>query len=336
MSTHSRRVLCCLTVAALIALLGFPLQAAEESQIGVRGPYRVGAGDVLDILVFEVEELSRPAVVTPRGTISLPLIGEIPVKGKTTMEIEAVLKQQYDGDYLRDPQISVSVTGFRSQPISVVGAVQEPGVYQLQGERRLVEVLAMAGGLTEEVGESITISRHDDGTGNASVGPGADLLGTAAARLLIDSGDAAGGEIEVSIRELLTARDGGDANPIVEPHDVIRVSKAGIVYVMGAVEKLGGFVIKDQEQMTVLRAISLASGFGRHSSPQKARVIRQYEGVKREIPIRIKDVIEGSEEDLNLQANDILYIPDSRAKSAISRSIEAMIQVGTGVAIFRR
>ena len=98
MSTHSRRVLCCLTVAALIPLLGFPLQAAEESQIGVRGPYRVGAGDVLDILVFEVEELSRPAVVTPRGTISLPLIGEIPVKGKTTMEIEVVLKQQYDGD----------------------------------------------------------------------------------------------------------------------------------------------------------------------------------------------------------------------------------------------
>ena len=336
MSTYSRRVISCLILAALIALHGFSLQAAEESQVGVRGPYRVGAGDILDILVFEVEELSRPAVVTPGGTISLPLIGEIPVKGKTTVEIETALKEHYGDNYLRNPQISVSVTDFRSQPVSVVGAVQEPGVYQLQGERRLVEVLAMAGGLTEEVGESITISRHNDGAGSIAVGPGADMLGTAAARLLIDHGDAAGGEIEVSVRELLTARDGGEANPIIEPHDVIRVSKAGIVYVMGAVEKPGGFVIKDQEQMTVLRAISLASGFGRHSSPQKARVIRQYEGVKREIPIRIKDVIEGSEEDLNLQANDILYIPDSRAKSAISRSIEAMIQVGTGVAIFRR
>lgn len=336
MSTYNRRVLSCLTLAALIALHGFSLHAAEESQVGVRGPYRVGAGDVLDILVFEVEELSRSAIVTPGGTISLPLIGEIPVKGKTTIEIETVLKDKYDGDYLRDPQISVSVADFRSQPISVVGAVQEPGVYQLQGERRLVEVLAMAGGLTEEVGESITISRHEDGATSASFAPGADALGTAAARLLIDSDDAAGGEIEVSVRELLTARDGGEANPIIEPHDVIRVSKAGIVYVMGGVEKPGGFVIKDQEQMTVLRAITLASGIGRHSSPQKARVIRQYEGVKREIPIRIKDVLEGREPDVALQANDILYIPDSRAKSMLGRSIEAMIQVGTGVAIYRR
>jgi polysaccharide export outer membrane protein len=114
------------------------------------------------------------------------------------------------------------------------------------------------------------------------------------------------------------------------------VSKAGIVYVMGAVEKPGGFVIKDQERMTVLRAVSLAAGFGEHSSPQKSRVIRQSAGGKQEILIRIKDVIEGREPDLDLEANDILYIPDSRAKSVLSRSVEAMIQVGTGVAIFRR
>jgi len=135
---------------------------------------------------------------------------------------------------------------------------------------------------------------------------------------------------------LLTARGGGQANPIVEPQDVIRVSKAGIVYVMGAVEKPGGFVIKDQERMTVLRAVSLASGFGRYSSPQKSRVIRQGAEGKQEIRIRIKDVIEVRAEDLDLEANDILYIPDSRAKNLLSRSIEAMIQVGTGVAVFRR
>lgn len=322
------------TPALPIALLTATvvLFASDSNQVGVRGPYRIGPGDVLDIVVFEVEELSRPAVVTPQGTISMPLIGDVAVDGKTTPQVAAALKSRYATRYLRDPQISVSVTDFRSQPVSVVGAVKEPGVYQLQGERRLVEVLAMAGGFTEEVGETITISRQSE----RSNGGGAGALGAALGRLPVNAADTDNSEITVSVRELLTSRDGGEANPIVEPQDVIRVSKAGIVYVMGAVEKPGGFVIKDQERMTVLRAVSLASGFGEHSSPQKSRVIRQGATGKREILIRIKDVIEGKEPDLDLEANDILYIPDSRAKSALSRSVEAMIQVGTGVAIFRR
>jgi polysaccharide export outer membrane protein len=319
-------------VGFILIFAAVALPASESDEVGIRGPYRVGPGDVLDIVVFEVEELSRPAVVTPRGTISLPLIGELPVEGRTTLEIEAGLKDQYGERYLRDPQISVSVADFRSQPVSVVGAVKEPGVYQLQGDRRLVEVLAMAGGFTEEVGETIAISRQ----GERSSGAGAGVLGAGAERLQTHAADRDGIEMTVSVRELLTSRDGGEANPVVEPQDVIRVSKAGIVYVMGAVAKPGGFVIKDQERMTVLRAVSLASGFGEHSSPQKSRVIRQGAAGKREILIRIKDVIEGKEPDVDLEANDILYIPDSRAKSALNRSVEAMIQVGTGVAIFRR
>lgn len=322
----SRIVLCAL-------LIGLPsLFAAAPNEVGVRGPYRVGPGDVLDIVVFEVEELSRPAVVTPEGTISVPLIGELPVQDQTTLEIEAGLKQRYGTRYLRDPQISVSVKDFRSQPVSVVGAVKEPGVYQLQGERRLLEVLAMAGGFTEETGETIAINRGGAASEETAVAR-MDLLGSAVGRHDFSTGS---DELVVSVRELLTSKAGGEANPVVEPHDVIRVSKAGVVYVMGAVEKPGGFVIKDQERMTVLRAISLASGFGEYSSPQKSRVIRQSAGNKQEILIRIKDVIEGKEPDLDLEANDILYIPDSRAKSVLSRSVEAMIQVGTGVAIFRR
>jgi polysaccharide export outer membrane protein len=252
--------------------------------------------------VFEVEELSRPAVVTPEGAISVPLIGELPVRGQTTLEIEAGLKQRYGTRYLRDPQISVSVKDFRSQPVSVVGAVKDPGVYQLQGERRLIEVLAMAGGFTEDVGETISI--HRGGAENdETAAVRTDLLGSVAGRFDLPAG---ADELVVSVRELLTAKAGGEANPIVEPHDIIRVSKAGVVYVMGAVEKPGGFVIKDQERMTVLRAVSLASGFGEHSSPQKSRVIRQSAAGKQEIFIRIKDVIEGAEPDLDLEANDIL------------------------------
>ncbi len=317
-----------------LAVIG--LQAADSSQpsIGVNGVYLVGPGDVLRVTVFEVEELSNTVVVSPKGTISPPLIEEFSVAGITAREIEAKLEQMYEGGYLRDPQISVVVSEFRSQPVSVLGAVERPGVYQLQGRRRLLEVLAMSGGLGKDVGDTITISRRPGGSGarpaagSSFTGPGSAMGEPAPA--------ASGQEIEVSVRNMLLRPDSDDANPLIQPHDVIQVSKAGIVYVMGAVEKAGGYTIKDQEKITVLRAVSLASGLGRHASPQKARIIREVDGKKQWIHVRIKDVIAGRSPDPELAANDILYIPDSRAKSVLSRSVEAMIQVGTGVAIFRR
>lgn len=310
-----------------LAVIG--LQAADSSQpsIGVNGVYLVGPGDVLRVTVFEVEELSNTVVVSPKGTISPPLLEEFSVAGITAREIEAKLEQMYEGGYLRDPQISVVVSEFRSQPVSVLGAVERPDVYQLQGRRRLLEVLAMSGGLGKDVGDTITISRRPGG-GSSFTGPGS-AMGEAAPA-------ASGQEIEVSVRNMLLTPDSDDANPLIQPHDVIQVSKAGIVYVMGAVEKAGGYTIKDQEKITVLRAVSLASGLGRHASPQKARIIRELDGKKQWIHVRIKDVIAGRSPDPELAANDILYIPDSRAKSVLSRSVEAMIQVGTGVAIFRR
>ena len=310
-----------------LAVIG--LQAADSLQpsIGVNGVYLVGPGDVLRVTVFEVEELSNTVVVSPKGTISPPLLEEFSVAGLTTREIEAKLERMYEGSYLRDPQIGVVVSEFRSQPVSVLGAVERPGVYQLQGRRRLLEVLAMSGGLGKDVGDTITISRRP-GTGSSFTGPGSAKGEPAPA--------ASGQEIEILVRNMLLTPDNDDANPLIQPHDVIQVSKAGIVYVMGAVEKAGGYTIKDQERITVLRAVSLASGLGRHASPQKARIIRELDGKKQWIHVRIKDVIAGRSPDPELAANDILYIPDSRAKSVLSRSVEAMIQVGTGVVIFRR
>ncbi len=313
----------------ILSLAVIGLQAADSLQpsIGVNGAYLVGPGDVLRVTVFEVEELSNTVVVSPKGTISPPLLEEFSVAGLTTREIEAKLEQMYEGGYLRDPQISVVVSEFRSQPVSVLGAVERPGVYQLQGSRRLLEVLAMSGGLGKDVGDTITISRRRGG-GSSFTSPGSAMGEPAPA--------VSGEEIEVSVRNMLLTPDNDLANPLIQPHDVIQVSKAGIVYVMGAVEKAGGYTIKDQEKITVLRAVSLASGLGRHASPQKARIIREVDGKKQWIHVRIKDVIAGRSPDPELAANDILYIPDSRAKSVLSRSVEAMIQVGTGVVIFRR
>lgn len=331
-----------LKLSFLCVILGiltpcFP-QSAAGSAIGVAGSYKVGSGDVLDIAVFEVEELSKTAAVGAAGRISLPMLGEVPVAGLTTREIETDLEQRFAVKYLNDPQISVSVKEFRSQPVSIIGAVDRPGVYQLQGSRRLIEVLALAGGFAPDVGDVITISRRSNETIEATDFLKASLPSSLAADLGAELPPASGtgSEFEVSVRELLRMSGGDAHNPFIEPHDVIRVSKAGVIYVMGAVEKPGGFPIKDQETLTVLRAVSLASGTARHASPQKARLIRGSDGAKQEIPVRIEDIVDGKLADMPMQADDILFIPDSRAKSALGRGAEAALQIATGIAIWGR
>jgi len=322
-----------------IALVVAPLVGWPQAQtpIGVSGPYRVGPGDVVQITVFEVDELSQPAVVSQQGSIPLPLVGEVQVGGLTTSEIEAELKSLYSRDLLRNPQISVRVEEFRSQPVSILGAVGEPGVYQLQGRRRLLDVLAIAAGLSPEVGETITISRSGaqrpvpDEAGLPRSPPPVQFISPQPAE------DRAGRtEMRVVVRDLLSGAAGEAGNPLIEPHDVIQVAKAGVVYVLGAVKQPGGFPIKDQEKVTVLRAISLAAGLDGHAAPQGARIIRQLGAEKFEVPVPVRDILKGRARDIELETNDILFIPDSRAKNALSRGAEAAIQMATGLVIWRR
>ena len=323
-----------------IALLVAPLLAWPQAQnlIGVSGPYRLGPGDVVQITVFEVDELSQPAVVSQLGSIPLPLVGEVQVDGLTTSEIEGKLTSLYGQDLLRNPQISVRVEEFRSQPVSILGAVREPGVYQLQGRRRLLDVLAIAGGLSPEVGETITISssrpvRPVYGEVDFPQSPPPFEVVTP-----LDTADLLGRteEMTVSVRDLLSGPPGEASNPLIEAPDVVQVSKAGVFYVLGAVKQPGGFPIKDQEEVTVLRAISLAAGLDGHASPQRSRIIRQIGTEKFEVPVAVRDILKGKAKDIQLETNDILFIPDSRAKNALSRGAEAAIQMATGIVIWRR
>jgi polysaccharide export outer membrane protein len=311
-------------------------QSGGLADIGQSGPYRVGPGDVLDIAVFEVDELSKPATVGPRGTLVLPLLGEVDAAGLTPLEIAARLETLYGESLLHDPQISVAVRDYRSQPVSVVGAVERPGIYQLQGRRRLLEVLAMAGGLANDSGDEIRVARH-----------GAEAAPEKPARETAVQGDAVAGppsiperpapaeELVLSVRALLAGPGEARHNPWIEPYDVVSVAKTGLVYVLGAVARPGGYPI-EQEAMTVLRAISLAQGLDRRAAPQKARVIRQQGAAKQEIEVPINDILRGAAADAPLQDNDILFVPDSRAKSALHRGAEAAIQLATGVIIWRR
>lgn len=278
--------------------------------MGVRGEYRCGPGDRLAITVFEVEELSGPVSIDADGLIRLPLVGAVAVGGLTTSQIEGRLAERYSANLLQDPQVSVAVEEFGSQPVSVLGAIKGPGVLQLQGTRRLSDVIAMAGGLSEQAGERILITR-----------PGAD---EAAPPL----------EISVPVKQMLAPGADSKYNPWIWPHDTIQVETAGLVYVLGSVNRPGGFPIKDQEQITALQAMSLAEGSKPTASLQRAQIIRGLD--KTEIAISVKDVIKGKAPDPILLPNDILYIPDSRFKSATSRGAEAIVQMAVGLVIWRR
>jgi polysaccharide biosynthesis/export protein len=305
-------------------------QAASQTELGPAGPYRVGPGDVLDIAVFEVDELSKPATVGPRGSLVLPLLGEIPVEGLTAPEIALRLETLYGESLLRDPQISVAVKAYRSQPVSIFGAVERPGIYQLQGRRRLLEVLAMAGGLAKDTGDEIRITRQGSAAPSEQAGPAAASPGAEPERSVPSQR-----EITVSVRGLLAGPSEARDNPWIEPYDVVRVAKTGLVYVLGAVTRPGGYPI-EQESMTVLRAISLAQGLDAGAAPQKARLIRQQGADRREIAVAINDILRGEAADAPLENNDILFVPDSRAKGALHRGAEAAIQLATGVIIWRR
>lgn len=296
-----------LLAVLLAAAASDPLAALEiGDELGVSGEYLLGPGDVVRIEVFEVDELSSEATLGSDGAFGVPLIGRVEAAGRTALEVQEEVARRLADGLLRDPQVTVSVAEYRSQPISIVGAVKEPGVYQLRGRRRLVDVLALAGGFTEMAGESITIAREGD----------------------------PGRELEVSIRGLLRPGASEDDNPFVEPRDVVRVAAAGVVYVLGAVKKAGGFPIRDQEPMTVLSAVSLAEGQVGTASLQNARVIRGRGPAKREIPLRVRDILRGRAPDAVLEANDILYIPDSRTKTALNRGAEAVVQMATGLVIW--
>lgn len=314
-------------VSVLVVALPVLAQNRLIPDPGISGDYLLGPGDVLRVDVFEVEDLSGLTSVAPDGAVGVPLVGRVPAAGLTAVDVEREIERRLADGLLNDPQVSVSIEEHRSQPVSVVGAVKEPGVYQLRGRRRLVDVVALAGGLAPEAGEHVVLVR-----GGKAVSAGEKPGGEGSS----PAGERAQGERRIRIRALLESPGDESANPWIEPHDVVRVEKAGVVYVLGSVQRPGGFPIREQEPMTVLSAVSLAEGSEGAASLQKTRIIRGRGAGKQEIPVRLRDVLKGRAEDVELAPNDIVYIPDSRARTIANRGAEAIVQMATGIVIWRR
>jgi polysaccharide export outer membrane protein len=316
-----------LYVFLFIYVVTATLLADVAAAPGRAAGYVLGPEDSISVRVLDLEEFDAKALGLIRidrlGNIRLPLAGRIQAAGLTVEKLEKEIASRLSG-IMNDPEVTVAVADFRSHPVSVLGAVKNPGVHQITGRKTLFEVLSLAGGLSPEAGYKIKITR------SASAGslplPGA--VTDAAGQFSVG---------ELNVRDVMDAKNPTE-NIDVIPNDVITVPKADLIYVTGSVRRSGGFPLGEKEQISVLQALSLAEGLDRLAAPKSARILRQPSpGAERtEIPVNLNRILEGRANDVALRANDILFIPNNVAKSASLRALEAAIQTGTGVVIWRR
>lgn len=316
---------CAMRTVRCFLLSVFLLAASDSGTVSRYPDYVLGPDDMLSVRVLELDEFdpTQAMRVDPGGNIRLPLIGRMHAGGRTVQELEAEIAHQLTS-IMFEPKVTVSVTGLRSHPISVLGAVKNPGVHQITGTKKLFEVLSLAGGLASDAGNTIKVTRQ------VAMGPLPLANSTHDA-----SGSFSVGELD--IRSVMEARDPGQ-NIDVYANDVITVPKADLVYVIGSVRRPGGFVLSEKREMSVLQALSLAEGLERVAAPKNARILRQAApGAERtEIAINLTEILAARNPDAFLRSNDILFIPNSASKSAAIRTLEAAIQLGTGVVIYRR
>lgn len=324
----NKRLLFTATIVLVGVLVRLP--ATSQSTVDKAAPisqptqYVLGPGDLISLHVQDLEDVSeKPVRIDPSGSIDLPLIGRITAGGLSVEELRESLTKKLV-KFIEAPQVAINVVEYHSQPISVLGAVNSPGVQQLQSPKRLLDVISVAGGLKPEAGSRLTITRqirwgvlplphaHTDESGQFSI-----------AEVPLDT-------LTKSVRPT--------DNIFLLPNDTVAVPKAEIIYVLGQVKRSGGFPLDTRDSISIIKALALAQGFERDAAPRKARIVRASELASnnaKEIPVNIQQILDGKAPDVQLSADDVLYVPSNAAKSATRRAAEAALQIATGVVIYR-
>jgi polysaccharide export outer membrane protein len=264
---------------------------------------KLGVGDLIEISVFGVPDLSSKTRIGGSGDIYLPLIDYVHVADLTSDEAqELIQKRLEDGGFVRGPHVSIFVDESASQAITLVGEVSRPGAYPAIGERRLFDLISAAGGLTDKAGRSVTIEHRGDPDHKVTLQLSANLA------------------------------EDTQNNIDVFPGDTIIVSRAGIVYVVGDVNHPSGFMIEDTS-LSVLKALALAGGNTRTSALSKSRILRQTPAGVQEIPVNLKKMLYAKTPDVALVKGDILFIPGSTSKAAAYRTVDIATSLTTSLAI---
>jgi len=278
-----------------------PGQAEPGTMEQVRSNYVLGPNDQILIRAFGAEEMGeRPYRIDSEGNVDLPLVGTVKAGGLSVDQLEAELGKRL-ATYVRNPQVSVTVVQYRSEPVFFVGAFAHPGIFPLQGRRTLVDMLASVGGLLSNASHRITITR--------SLEYGPIPLPNAVVNKANNTSSA-----EISMGSL---RD--NLNPaediLLQPYDQIQVARSELVYVGGEVAHSTGVELGERDYLSVIQLLSLAGGLTRDADAEKAWILRPVMNTSRraEIPINIKLVLAGKRSDFLLAQNDMLYVPRKRS-----------------------
>jgi polysaccharide biosynthesis/export protein len=302
--------LLCLCLLPGLTVLGQTNTSESQAQmpLSVEAPkLAIGPGDVLDVEVFDTPELSLPtARVSQTGQVTLPVLGMVEVEGlnaeQAARQIETEMRAR---GILLDPHVTVSVVEYTSQGATVIGEVKSPGVYPLFGGRRLLDMIAVAGGIAPSAGKIITIAHRSDP------------------------------QHPVTIALVSNARSlGSQENPVILPGDTVMVGKASVIYILGAANRPGGYLFDNNERLSLMQAIALAGGWDKSAALSKARLIRKVPEGHKEYMLDLKHVLEGKQADIALKDGDILFLPESLGKTFAYRGVDVIVAAAQNAAVY--
>ncbi len=276
---------------------------ATQSAVASDEALLLDVGDLLDVQVFDTPELSGKLRVDDRGEITLPVAGAVSVKGLTAEQAQTAIETRFRrANVLRDPHVEVLVLEYATQGVTVGGEVKSPGVYPWAGKHTVLDFIAMAGGLTPAASKTVTLSRKD--------------------------------REQIISFQLNSSPQGVGGDPEVQPGDRIIVSRAGVVYVVGDVGRPGGYLIESPDRVTVLKALALAQGINK-TAKFDAKLIRNSPSGRTETNLPLKKILANQAADPKLQDGDVLFIPVSGAKNWGDKSVNSIMQMAVGLAIWR-
>jgi polysaccharide biosynthesis/export protein len=293
-------ILCC---AATWGQANAP-QAAESLQAP---KIVIGPGDVLNIQVFDTPELSIEAArVSQGGQVTLPVLGIVDLAGLNAIEaaqrIESELRTR---GIMVDPHVTVSIVEYSTQGATLLGEVRSPGVYPTFGGHRLLDMIAMAGGLAPSAGKIVTIAHRGDPEHPQTI-------------MLVPNAQALGEQ----------------ANPVLLPGDTVMVGKAGIVYLLGAVNRPGGYLIDNNEHVSLMQALTLAGGWDKAAALSKSRLIRKVPEGHKELILDLKRVLDGRQADVSVADGDILFVPMSLGKTIGYEGMQAAVSAAQTAVVY--
>ena len=274
-----------IAVLVLVILSLGAFLAPAEAQDREPG-YRVGPRDLLDVRVFEDEQLNGPRRVEEDGTINFPPLGKVPVTGQTAPEIAQILKERLEAKYMQRASVAVQISEFRSRPISVIGAVKQPGNLAFSGRWTVLEAITAAGGLAENHGNVVYVLRRSD--------------------------NGLSDQVAIDLDDLLV-RGNPKVNIPIFSNDLINIPATieVIVYCLGEVGQPGALSFKSNERITLLAAIAHAGGLTDRASMKILVKRADTASGPRELTVDYKKILAGKEPDVELRQGDVIVVKES-------------------------